>query len=104
MVEVTKKGVLEHLSARAFYDWCINDRFMLYFKIRPYDLRHAFTIMYLRNKGNAFSLRQKLMGHESIDMTKRYLNITGQDLREAHDKASPVNKLVAKKKSSIRKL
>jgi len=75
----------------------------LNFKIRPYDLRHAFAIMYLRNGGNAFSL-QKLMGHENMDMTKRYLNITGQDLREAHEQASPINKLIPKKNTRIRKL
>ncbi|WP_268921745.1 tyrosine-type recombinase/integrase [Metabacillus schmidteae] len=74
----------------------------IFLKIRPYDLRHAFAIMYLRNGGNAFSLR-KVMGHENMDMTKRYLNITGQDLREVHQHASPLNNLIPKKKSRIRK-
>lgn len=75
----------------------------LNFKVRPYDLRHAFAIMYLRNGGNAFSL-QKMMGHENMDMTKRYLNITGQDLREVHQQASPVHNLIPKKKSRKRYL
>ncbi len=85
-----------------------NDRLEYYsekigFKIRPYDLRHSFAIMFLRNGGNAFSL-QKMMGHENMDMTKRYLNITGQDLREAHQQASPVHSLIPKKKTRVRKL
>ena len=85
-----------------------NDRMDLYskklgLKIRPYDLRHAFAILYLRSGGNAFSL-QRMMGHENMDMTKRYLNITGQDLREAHQQASPVHSLIPKKKSQIRKI
>lgn len=73
----------------------------LKFKIRPYDLRHAFAMMYLRNGGNAFSL-QKMLGHQNLDMTKRYLNITGQDLWEAHQQASPVHNLIPKKKSRAR--
>lgn len=85
-----------------------NDRLEFYsrvmkFKVRPYDLRHVFAIMYLRNGGNAFSL-QKMMGHENMDMTKRYLNITGQDLREIHQHASPVHNLIPKKKKRVRKL
>lgn len=73
------------------------------FKIRPYDLRHAFAIMYLRNGASAFAL-QKAMGHENMDMTKRYLNITCQDLREVHQHASLVHSLISKKKSRARKL
>lgn len=63
------------------------------FKVRPYDLRHQFSIMYLRNNGNVFAL-QKTLGHSDLSMTKRYLNITGQDLTEAHKTASPVTNLV----------
>lgn len=85
-----------------------NDRMELYskqlgFKIRPYDLRHFFAISYLRNGGSAFTL-QRMMGHENMDMTKRYLNITGQDLRDVHQHASPLTNLIPKKKSRIRKL
>lgn len=85
-----------------------NDRLEIYskqlgFKIRPYDLRHFFAIWYLRNGGSPFTL-QILMGHENLDMTKRYLNITGQDLRIDHLHSSPLTNLISKKKSQIRKL
>lgn len=39
-------------------------------KVTPYDLRHTFAILYLRNNGNAFTL-QKTMGHADLSMTKR---------------------------------
>ena len=93
----------EELNRRTWNDRMDSYSKKLSFKIRPYDLRHAFAIMYLRNGGNAFSL-QKMMGHENMDMTKRYLNITGQDLRKVHQQASPVHSLIPKKKSQIRKL
>lgn len=65
-------------------------------KIRPYDLRHVFALNFLRNEGNIFAL-QRIMGHANLDMTKRYLALTKDDLKENHDKASPVNSLLPKR-------
>lgn len=62
-------------------------------KIRPYDLRHTFAIMYLRNNGNAFTL-QKTMGHADLSMTKRYIGLSMNDLKEQHQKASPLQNIV----------
>lgn len=71
-------------------------------KVRPYDLRHAFALLYLRNGGHAFGL-QKTLGHTDISMTKRYVNLSGNDLQEAHRQASPLNRLIsAKKKERVR--
>lgn len=67
-------------------------------KIRPYDLRHAFALLYLRNGGHAFGL-QKTLGHTDMSMTRRYVNLTGQDLQESHRMASPLNRLVTVKKN-----
>lgn len=61
--------------------------------IRPYDLRHSFALMYLRNGGHAFGL-QRMMGHTDMNMTKRYVHLTGQDLAKTHRTASPLNSLV----------
>jgi site-specific recombinase XerD len=73
-------------------------------KIRPYDLRHSFAVMYLRNGGHAFGL-QRTMGHTDMNMTKRYVHLTGQDLQHVHKSASPLNNLVAaKKRSRVRKI
>lgn len=86
-----------------------NDRMKLYSnqletKIRPYDLRHSFALMYLRNGGHAFGL-QNTLGHTDIQMTKKYVNLTGQDLRSSHTAASPLNTLIPqKKKTRIRKI
>lgn len=69
--------------------------------ITPYSLRHCFALFYLRNGGNVFTL-QRTMGHTDLNMTKRYLALTNQDLLREHQFASPINFLVEKKR--IKKL
>jgi len=59
-------------------------------KITPYMLRHSFAIGYLKNGGNVFAL-QKELGHVDITMTRRYINISDNDLKEQHISASPLN-------------
>lgn len=64
--------------------------------VTPYTLRHSFGTIFLRLGGNAFSL-QKLMGHSTLTMTRRYIALNESDLRQQHSIASPVNILVNKK-------
>ena len=66
------------------------------YKVTPYDLRHSFALLYLRNGGNIFAL-QRTMGHADLNMTKRYLALTQEDLRAEHQKSSPINQLVEKR-------
>ena len=62
------------------------------YKVRPYDLRHTFALMYLRSGGNIFSL-QRMMGHSNLTMTQKYLALTDEDLRNQHTQNSPLNSL-----------
>ncbi|BAF60316.1 integrase [Pelotomaculum thermopropionicum SI] len=83
------------------------DRLEVYSKqlgvwIRPYDLRHAFALQFLRNGGQPFAL-QRILGHTDLTMTKRYIALTQQDLREQHTVASPLNTL-APQKHRVRKI
>jgi integrase/recombinase XerD len=43
----------------------------------------------LRNGGNIYAL-QEILGHASLDMCKRYLNLAQADAEAAHKLASPV--------------
>jgi site-specific recombinase XerD len=66
-------------------------------KISPYDLRHSFALNFLRNGGNIFAL-QRIMGHNDLSMTRRYIALTEGDIQGQHDIASPVNSFMKKDK------
>lgn len=52
--------------------------------------RHTFAVEFLRNGGNALAL-QRLMGHATLEMTKRYVQFVQADLENAHKMSSPVD-------------
>lgn len=56
-----------------------------------HDFRRAFAINFLRNGGDVYSL-QKLMGHADLQVLRRYLAQTNEDMRIAHQKFSPVDR------------
>jgi integrase/recombinase XerD len=57
-----------------------------------HKLRHTSSVMYLRNGGDVFSLQRKL-GHKSLVMTRRYSNLSDNDVRNQHLKYGPADRL-----------
>ena len=55
--------------------------------------RHSFAVEYIRAGGDAFTL-QMILGHSSLEMTRKYVHLAQTDLREAHRKFSPGNRLL----------
>lgn len=49
--------------------------------------RHTFAVNYLRRGGSVFHL-QKVLGHSSLEMTRRYANLSTVDLQAAHERVS----------------
>jgi integrase/recombinase XerD len=49
--------------------------------------RHTFALNYIRKSGSPFLL-QRALGHTTLDMTRRYVNLNTQDLADVHQKIS----------------
>jgi integrase/recombinase XerD len=49
--------------------------------------RHTFAINYLRRGGSVFHL-QKVLGHSTLEMTRRYANLLTADLQAVHERVS----------------
>ena len=58
----------------------------------PHRFRHNFAIEYLKNTGDTFNL-QRLLGHSSPDMSRHYATQALGDIKEIHQRASPVDRL-----------
>lgn len=59
----------------------------------PHTFRHTFAVEFIRAGGDAFSL-QRLLGHTTLDMTRRYVHLADSDLRSAHRKFGPGDRLL----------
>jgi integrase/recombinase XerD len=57
-------------------------------RLSAHTFRHTFAQNWLMNGGDIFSL-QKILGHRTLDMVRKYVNITFRDIQSQHSKFSP---------------
>ena len=62
-----------------------------------HGLRHSFALEWIRNGGNQFKL-QRILGHSTLEMTKRYVRLVSEDLKEDYDKFSALDSMKKSKK------
>lgn len=61
-------------------------------RLSPHLLRHTFATLYLINGGDAFSLQQ-ILGHTSLEMTRRYSHIASSYTVKNFKKLSTLDRL-----------
>ncbi|MGH2455559.1 MAG: tyrosine-type recombinase/integrase [Candidatus Limnocylindria bacterium] len=61
-------------------------------RTNPHTFRHTFAKLYLLNGGDLFSL-QRILGHATLDMVRRYVNLDVGDIKRQHEAASPLDRL-----------
>ena len=70
-----------------------------------HGLRHNFAKYWVLNGGNVFAL-QKVLGHSTLDMTRRYVKLFGEDIKSDFDKFAALDtiKKTSRRTQSVRKI
>lgn len=59
-------------------------------RVSAHTWRHTFAKFFLLNGGDIFSL-QKILGHEDIESTRIYIELTKEEIRLQNDKYNPLD-------------
>ena len=62
-------------------------------RLSPHTLRHTFAVLYVRGGGDSFSL-QEILGHSTLEMTRRYVHLARHDIADQHKKFSPMQAML----------
>jgi len=61
-------------------------------RVSPHTFRHYFCKTYLLNGGDIFSL-QRIVGHSSIETTRKYVQLDDESTRQQHALHSPLRRI-----------
>jgi integrase/recombinase XerC/integrase/recombinase XerD len=59
-------------------------------RLHAHLLRHTFAVNYLVNGGDLFTLQQ-ILGHTTLEMVRRYVNLANTHVMTQHKRFSPVD-------------
>jgi site-specific recombinase XerD len=73
-------------------------------RAHPHLFRHSFAMHFLANGGDSLVL-QRILGHTSLTMTNRYVNMSSHDLSARYSDASPLMNVtrISESRSSLLK-
>ena len=61
-------------------------------KTNIHGLRHSFASGWIKNNGNTFAL-QKILGHSTLDMTRKYVALFSDDIKDGFETYNPLDNL-----------
>lgn len=91
---VDEEQLTTNALRHAFRKYCL-DRGIEHTNI--HGLRHNFARSWIKNNGNMFAL-QKILGHQTLDMTRRYVKLFSDDIKTDFDKFNPLDNIKRKSK------
>ena len=93
--DISQQQMTTNALKHSFYRYCYNRRVE---HTNIHGLRHNFAKLWITNNGSMAKL-QRILGHSSLEMTRRYVKLFGEDLKDDFDKFSPLDTI---KRSSKR--
>ena len=70
-------------------------------RVSPHTFRHTFAVNFVREGGDPFAL-QKILGHESLETTRRYCELADEDVLRRHRELTPLRTMDLKLRGSRR--
>jgi integrase/recombinase XerD len=58
-------------------------------RVSPHTFRHTFAVWFVRNGGSPFHL-QNILGHSSLDISRRYCEVADVDFVDQQHRLSPL--------------
>lgn len=86
---VGDKPLTTNALKHAFAKYC-NDREVE--RTNIHGLRHSFATQWIASGGSQFQL-QEILGHSTLEMTRRYVKMDKQSIKSGYDEHSPLDRL-----------